>query len=547
MRNVTAKPRTSIPIAFMQRHPVLSVAGLSIVLAWLPMCFISIIPYVPLALLAAFAPVCAVLMVTAAGHEDSNLHALFHLPSGIQWYAALFIPVLWTGIFVMLNLFFPGSGAYYPLIPILMFTAALSYAFMVSEKIVWRGYLLPKLLEGHSRLVASLILSGQFMLTYGPLYLLGALVDPNGFTVSVSYFAAAVVFYVWLWHHLHIISPLKQRRLTGTLFRSVLRGLLAICVAGVALLFTACLYQTIALVLDQRRFPPPNELISVDGHPMYMHCTGMGSPTVLLEAGAFSYAGEWYRVQQQLEQTNRVCSYDRAGNGWSETVVGLRDGLTLTRELHVLLDRAAVKGPYILVGHSLGGVLETIYAAQYPDEVLGLVLVDSAIPMTWPDKNSFEQYRAQQDSVYAIMSALTRLGLTRLIVEREFEEFGYPSEVIPMLTALKSTTQAVDTWDAEVRLAQWALSQQLHASANLGKLPVVVLWASHPELTTAKDRQLLEKIWSTLPISSSNMTTRIVEGASHGSIVGTAEYAAQIVVAVSKVIDAAHTGQPIKQ
>src|SRR5690606_9222563 len=133
-------------------------------------------------------------------------------------------------------------------------------------------------------------------------------------------------------------------------------------------------------------------------------------PTIILEAGAFSFSSEWYWVQQQISETNRVCSYDRAGNGWSEPADGLRDGVTLMHELHNLLAAADIPGPYVLAGHSLGGPLSRIYAQQYPDEVLGLVLVDSAVPYSWPKVSDFEQWKAQNESAYELMTILQRVG-----------------------------------------------------------------------------------------------------------------------------------------
>lgn len=279
---------------------------------------------------------------------------------------------------------------------------------------------------------------------------------------------------------------------------------------------------------------------------MNINCTGQGSPTVILEAGAFSFSSEWYWVQQQLEPTNRVCSYDRAGNRWSELVPGRRDGLTLVRELHTLLTEADVPGPYVLVGHSLGGVLSVIYAAEYPDEVLGTALVDSAIPRVWSDQNAYEQYKSQNESAYLLMMALTHVGLTRVIISREFLGYGYPPAATAELTAFKSTAQGVNTWDAEVRLAQWDLSQQLQAASDLGTLPVV-MWASHPELTAPEDRATLKAIWDLMPVQSSNDVVRVVEGADHGTIIGSEHYAGQVSDAVYDVLEAAQTGKPLER
>jgi pimeloyl-ACP methyl ester carboxylesterase len=232
------------------------------------------------------------------------------------------------------------------------------------------------------------------------------------------------------------------------------RGVKWIGILFVAIILLGVGYQAVASEMDRRNFLPSGQMVNVDGHQMHIRCTGEGSPTVILEAGAYSFSTEWYWVQQQIEQTNRVCSYDRAGNGWSEAVDGVRDGLTLVHELHSLLHESAVEGPYVMVGHSLGGVLAPIYASRYPDDIVGLILVDSAVPKRWADYAQFEQYLTGFPNPYMVMTALTRVGAIRLILPPEFQSYGYPAEVTAELTALKATPQGVDTWNAEVRTAQ---------------------------------------------------------------------------------------------
>jgi pimeloyl-ACP methyl ester carboxylesterase len=325
------------------------------------------------------------------------------------------------------------------------------------------------------------------------------------------------------------------------------RGLKWLSIGILAILALGFAYQTIATEMDKRGYPPPGQMVNVNGHMMHITCTGQGSPTIILEAGAFSFSTEWYWVQQQLATTNRVCSYDRAGNGWSEPVPGLRDGLNIVRELHSLLQAAKVPGPYVMVGHSLGGVTNPIYAAQYPDDVVGMVLVDSAVPigLVLPDTNTVERYIADNQSAYMLMSGLVRFGAARFIISNEFRGYGYPSEAATRLTAFKSTVQAVDTWDAEVRLAQAELGQQAKAAQDLGARPLIVLWAGHPEITKPEDRAKLKSIWEKVAVFSSNSATRIIDGADHGSIIGNEQYAAQVSAAVREVIASVRTGQPL--
>ena len=304
-------------------------------------------------------------------------------------------------------------------------------------------------------------------------------------------------------------------------------------------------FQTVSVELDKRGYRPPGQLVNVDGHVMHIYCTGAGNPTIILEAGAYSDSTEWYWVQRQMSSTNRVCSYDRAGYGWSEPVAGSRDGLQLVHELHSLLQAANVPGPYVMAGHSLGGVTAPIYAAEYPNEVLGLVLVDSAVPLTSLDADAYEKYKSQNESAYWLLSVLVRFGAARYIIGNEVAWYGLPPEVAAELTALKSTNQAVDTWDAEVRQSLLKLSQEAKAAADLGTRPLVVLWAGHPELTAPDDRAKLKTIWSQVAVHSTSSVTRVIDGADHGSIQGNEQYAAQISAAIREVIESARSGQPL--
>lgn len=336
------------------------------------------------------------------------------------------------------------------------------------------------------------------------------------------------------------VRPRRGRRI----LRRIGRGLKWLGIGIVAILVLGFVFQAVSVEFDKRGYLPPGQIVNVDGHMMHIYCTGSGSPTVLLEAGAYS-STEWYWVQQQISTTNRVCSYDRAGNGWSEPVAGARDGLQLVHELHSLLKAANVPGPYVMAGHSLGGVTDPIYASEYPGDVLGIVLVDSAIPLTSMDISGYEKYKAQNESAYWLLSALVRFGAARFIIGREVAGYGLPPTVAAELTALKSTNQAVDTWDAEVRQSLWKLSQQAKAAEDLGARPLVVLWAGHPEITAPDDRAKLKAIWGQVAVFSSNSVTRVIEGADHGSIQGNEQYAAQISNAIREVIESARTGQPL--
>jgi len=147
------------------------------------------------------------------------------------------------------------------------------------------------------------------------------------------------------------------------LMRRIGKALLGLIVALLVLAVAGAIYQAIATELAGRAYPPPGEMVDVKGTRLHINCSGQG-----------------VRVQREVSGTTRVCSYDRAGMGWSEMGPDPRDATQITGELHTLLGKAGIEGPYVLVGHSFGGMYMQTYAARYPDEVAGVALVDSSQP-----------------------------------------------------------------------------------------------------------------------------------------------------------------------
>jgi pimeloyl-ACP methyl ester carboxylesterase len=146
------------------------------------------------------------------------------------------------------------------------------------------------------------------------------------------------------------------------------------------LLLSLSVWNLAAASWQHKRNSVPGSFYTVDGQQMHMECSGAGSPTVILEAAASAAWSEWRKVEPQLSQQTRVCSYDRAGHGWSEPRKGPRDAESIVRELHSLLDQAGVKPPLVLVGHSAGGLYVREYAREFPSEVVGVALIESSSP-----------------------------------------------------------------------------------------------------------------------------------------------------------------------
>jgi len=156
--------------------------------------------------------------------------------------------------------------------------------------------------------------------------------------------------------------------------RAVLR------IAAIVLFVTlaGATYQGAATAIERRQFPHPGRMIDIGDRQLHIYCTGDGSPTVVLEAPAAGMSSAWGWVQPAVAQTTRVCSYDRAGLGWSEAGDRPYDPSAVPDQLHTLLSRAGERGPYVLVGHGLGAVFAKLFAGRFPADVRSLILIDPA-------------------------------------------------------------------------------------------------------------------------------------------------------------------------
>ena len=185
----------------------------------------------------------------------------------------------------------------------------------------------------------------------------------------------------------------------------------------VAVLFAGVLYQQIGTVRDKKCVLPPGKVLRAPGGSFHVNCTGQGQVTVILESGISASSLSWAKVQSEVAKFARVCSYDRAGFGWSDRRRGERTPGRLAQELNLMLGAAGIRPPYVLVGHSFGGLIARAYAAQFPDEVYGMVLVDTLHPAEWAEPTR-EQKRVLAGGVLLswIGALLCSVGVVRLCV-----------------------------------------------------------------------------------------------------------------------------------
>lgn len=173
-------------------------------------------------------------------------------------------------------------------------------------------------------------------------------------------------------------------------------------------------YQYLGTKWDEMRNPPPGEMVDVGGYKLHLNTQGEappGVPTVIIESGIWDCSQSWQLVQADLAKVTRVCTYDRAGYGWSEAGPGPRTFDRMVKELKTLLVKKEIHPPYLFVGHSLGGPIARYYHSQYPEEVEGMVFVD-ALHLSVPTLADSTLYRIAMAATYC----LAQVGLWRLTV-----------------------------------------------------------------------------------------------------------------------------------
>jgi pimeloyl-ACP methyl ester carboxylesterase len=174
-------------------------------------------------------------------------------------------------------------------------------------------------------------------------------------------------------------------------------------------------YETVRESLDRRMHPAPGQLIDVGGHRLHLSCTGSGSPTVILESGLGESGAYWTGISTAVGHDTRVCVYDRPGRGWSEPTSLPQDGFAVARDLHVLLERANVQAPFVLVGHSSGAQYVRIFAGRYPEQVAGMVLLDGQPAEAFEGLPSYPAFYSVFSRVFPLLPSLARLGVGRLL------------------------------------------------------------------------------------------------------------------------------------
>jgi pimeloyl-ACP methyl ester carboxylesterase len=280
----------------------------------------------------------------------------------------------------------------------------------------------------------------------------------------------------------------------------------------------------------------PGQLVDVGGHRMHLYCTGSGSPTVVLEPGQGGASSDLGWVAPAVARDSRVCVYDRAGRGWSDEADGPQDATQIAANLHTLLERAQVPGPYVLAGHSFGGLYVQTFAANYPDEVAGLVLLDSTAPKPGPPLPTRTESYDILGRVSAVFSAVAHLGAGRLIAQASYDSL--PPHFRDEARANASTARYLRSFIEEFVAANTAM-QQAASLTNLDDKPLIVVTA---DTGNAAGWEAKQDHMATL---STNSSHRVAKATTHESLLYDEADSAAASQAIHDVVAAVRTSQPL--
>ena len=296
-------------------------------------------------------------------------------------------------------------------------------------------------------------------------------------------------------------------------------------------------YETVQEQIDRSATAMPGQMVDVGGHRLYMHCTGSGSPTVVLVSGLAEtsvYWGGW--IAPAIARNTTVCAYDRAGQGWSDPPASPQDGVAVATDLHTLLYRAQIPGPYVLVGHSTGGAYIRVFAARYPDQIAGMVFLDSQPNEAFTGLPDFPSQYSTIRRASALFPSLARLGVFRLANQFAPDPLPIPTrdeERAVISTANLNRIQRDEFAELPMTLTEAA------ALTTLGDRPLIVV-------TAVKGAQT-----GWLPLQdrmaglSTNSAHRVLADTDHPGLIHDGVGAAQASQAILDVVASVRSGAPL--
>ncbi len=297
----------------------------------------------------------------------------------------------------------------------------------------------------------------------------------------------------------------------------VLAGLIGLLIVTLVSLF---IFERISETRDAANFPAPGQLFDVGDRKLHIWCIGSGSPTVILEAGGGSSSVQWWPLQEQLAEFSHVCIYDRPGFGWSDpspTELSFEDG---ARDLKALLTAAEVPGPYILVGHSKGGLHVRTYARLYPEDVAGILLLDAAEEESIFATSNLEFVEQSLKESQAPL-ILSRFGIMRLLLRFSPDAIPIPDLPEELVQPYHRELARPDTWEAAISggAAYRLTPTELRVAGGFGSLDDIPLIVITHGIPFTGGQAFQEEFWPAaqerLASLSSNSELIVAENSGH--------------------------------
>lgn len=246
-----------------------------------------------------------------------------------------------------------------------------------------------------------------------------------------------------------------------------------------ALPMTGVMYQYVSTQYENYQYPPIGKMIDVGGYKLHINEMGTSNgPSVILDAGMGCNSLDWSLVQPKIAQFARVYSFDRAGYGWSDAAPSARTSENSVGELHTLLQKAEIPGPYIYVGHSFGGVNGRLYASKYPQDIAGIVLVDSGHEdqLTKLPENPYMKFLEQKK----LVNAFAYSGIVRLLnylpaVQKNFEMI--PEKIRSLYFSQRLKAKHIKAMCDEAVAFKESLAQLKASKGDLSNMPLIVISA----------------------------------------------------------------------
>lgn len=269
------------------------------------------------------------------------------------------------------------------------------------------------------------------------------------------------------------------------------------------------LYQMTATAIDDYKYPPIGKLIDIGGCKLHLNTSGVGDVTIVCDAGLSGTSLGWSLVQEEVSKFARICSYDRAGYAWSDPPISKRTSINIANELHLLLEQAKIPGPYILVGHSFGGANMMLFASLYPEETLGVVLVDSVHEdmlknLPNPPKNLVDKI-VNDSRVQWLLAASGYKRLRSPTIEIKQMFLPLPEQIRNAYFAQMNKTRYTQIVAEEMDSLEESLGQL--AECHIGNTPLIIISAGITAASGEGDvwRKLQKKL-----LSKSNKSKQVV-------------------------------------